>query len=227
MFHKAQTPYKWVSYNSRNMQVNSEIKPDPTISAILAPYKKHVHKVMDKVVGYSTGTFKKGLPDGTLENLVADAIRTAAGNITGKNIDIGVISNSGIQAGLGKGKITLGMIYNVMPYNNHLVILSLTGKQVQALADEIAASNGEPVSGLRMSIINGKGEAVLIGSQTLHPDSVYTVATNDYLANGGGNLSALWKPKKRIDENLSIRKAITTYIENRGVISPLEDGRIR
>lgn len=227
VFRPVANHYIWSSYRVDNIQVNQSIRPDSTILAILAPYRKHVHEVMDKVVGNSGGIFKKGKPDGSLGNLVADAIRIAAGNITGKAINIGVITNSSLQSGIKKGRITYGTIYNVMPYNNHLVILQLTGSQVEELVNEIASVGGEPVSGIRMSIVNGQSQAVLVGDQVINEDSTYTVATNNYVADGGGDMPALWNPVKRTDLSLSIRQAIVGYIEDRFNIYPVKDGRIR
>lgn len=227
VFHAAARHYQWNSYKAANTRINSSIPPDSTVLSMLAPYKKHVHEVMDKVVGNSEGIFTKGKPDGTLGSLVADAVRIAAGNITGKAIDIGVITNSSIQSKIDKGKITYGIIYNVMPYNNHLVILKLTGLQVDSLVSEIASVGGEPVSGVRMSIVNGEAQAVLVGDQVINDDSLYTVATNNYMADGGGDLPSVWKPVERTDYSLTIRQAITDYIEDRGTVYPANDGRIR
>lgn len=209
------------------MQINSSIPQDSTVLSVLAPYKKHVHEVMNKVVGFSEGDFVKGKPDGTLGNLVADAVRIAAGNITGKAIDIGVITNSSIKSRISPGKITRNTVYNIMPYNNHLVILKLTGTQVREMANEIANAGGEPISGMRMSIVDGEAKAILVGNHVIQDDSLYTVATNDYMANGGGDLSAVWKPVERKDLPLSIRKAISEYISDRIKVRPVNDGRIR
>ena len=219
--------YNWKTYQVKNTEINASILPDSAVTAYLAPYKKRVDGVMDKVVGYSEGDFNKGKPDGTLGNLVADAIRIAAGNLIGKSVDIGVITNSSIKSHIKMGTITAGMVYNLMPYNNHLVILKISGSQVDSLAEQIAKVGGEPVSGLRMSIVDNQAQAILVGDHVVNRDSLYTVATNDYIANGGGDLSVLWHPLKRRDLSLTIRKAITDYIEDRIKIHPVNDGRIR
>ncbi len=227
VFHSSVRHYKWNDYQASNIQVNSSIPQDSTILSILAPYKKHVHEVMDKIVGFSDGDFVKGKPDGTLGNLVADAVRIAAGNIVGKAINIGVITNSSIQSQIKPGKITRNTVYHIMPYNNHLVILKLRGSQVREMANEIANVGGEPISGMRMSIIDGEAQAILVGNHVIQDDSLYTVATNNYMADGGGDLSAVWKPVERKDLSLSIRKAISDYISDRINVRPVNDGRIR
>jgi len=218
--------YRWVHYSSQIVTIDSTITPDSTISADLAPYREKVDKVMNQKIGRSTGIFLKNRPEGSLGNLVADAVRNAASRIKEKNIDIGVITNSSIKYRLPKGKITRRMIYEIMPYNNKLVILKLTGHQVLMMANEIAKANGEPISGLRMRIDDKKASDILIGRHTLKSNQLYTVATNDYMANGGGDVPALWNPVSRENESISIRQCIEDYINNRLVVHPVLDGRI-
>jgi 2',3'-cyclic-nucleotide 2'-phosphodiesterase (5'-nucleotidase family) len=227
ILHKTTHHYQWADYNYQIITIDSTITPDSTIAAYLEPYRKHVNEQMDRVIGNSSGVFTKNKPEGTLGNLVADAVRAEASLLMGKNIDISVITNSSIKYLLPKGNITMRMVYDIMPYNNKLVILKLIGRQIQNMANEIARSGGEPVSGIRMNIKDGKATDILIGRHILNDQQIYTVATNDYMANGGGNIAALWDPVSRYNKQLSIRKVIEEYINDRSVVTPITDGRIR
>ncbi|HKJ44497.1 MAG TPA: 5'-nucleotidase [Balneolales bacterium] len=227
ILHKTTHHYQWTDYNYQIITIDSTITPDSTIAAYLGPYRKHVNQLMDKVIGKSSGIFTKNKPEGTLGNLVADAVRVEASLLMKKNIDISVITNSSIKYRLPRGNITMRMVYDIMPYNNKLVILKLNGRQIKDMADEIARSGGEPVSGIRMNIKDGKATDILIGRHILNDQQIYTVATNDYMANGGGDLAALWNPISRYDKQLSIRKAIEEYINDRSVVTPITDGRVR
>jgi 2',3'-cyclic-nucleotide 2'-phosphodiesterase (5'-nucleotidase family) len=227
ILHKTTYHYQWADYNYQIITIDSTITPDSTIAAYLVPYRNHVNELMDRVIGNSSGVFTKNKPEGTLGNLVADAVRVEASLLMEKNIDISVITNSSIKYRLPKGNITMRMVYDIMPYNNKLVILKLNGRQIQNMANEIARSGGEPVSGIRMNIKDGKATDILIGRHILNDQQIYTVATNDYMANGGGDIAALWNPVSRHDKQLSIRKAIEEYINDRSVVTPVTDGRVR
>lgn len=219
--------YNWSHFTNKYITIDSTITPDPLVTKVLNHYSKRVNKVMGKVIGRSTGVFKNKKPEGSLGNLVADAIRTAASRIMERDVNIGLMTNSSIDYKLPKGNITRRMIYNILPYNNKLVILELNGTQVRHLVNEIAQDRGDPESGIRMRISGNKAADVLIGRHTLNKNHIYYIATNDYLANGGGDLSALWKPVKRLNQSISIRKCVEEYINNRSVVTPFLDGRIR
>src|SRR5690606_12284314 len=113
---------------------------------------------------------------------------------------------------LPQGDITVGHIFELMPFENTISVLTLSGVQVQRMADQIAADGGEPVSGIRFRINNGKATDILVNYEPLNPDSTYLVATNNYMADRGGSIEALWNPIHRVDLDVLIRDAMIEYI---------------
>lgn len=217
--------YQYVDHN--NTQIDNSIAPDSLIASLIKPYAEDMESIMDRVLVQSIGRFEVDQPEGTLGNLIADIVRRRASLELGTWVDMSVVNNGGLRRPITKGNVTVRDIYELMPFENTLVILTMSGKQVQKLADEIVETGGEPVSGLRLRKEGKKAEDVLVGTRTLSSDSTYLVATNNYLVDGGGNMPTLWNTIKVNDTGLSIRQVIIDYLEDKRTIEPQLDGRIR
>ena len=97
-------------------------------------------------------------------------------------IHFSIVNNGGLRTSLPKGKITVGDVFELMPFENELVLLSLTGSQVSELADYIASRGGEGVSGISFGMLSGRAEGIKIQNRPLEPDSTYWMVTSDYIA---------------------------------------------
>src|SRR5690606_12674159 len=113
---------------------------------------------------------------------------------------------------LQKGDITIGNLFELMPFENEMVLLELSGKDVLQLAQFIAASGGQPVSGLRMKITDNKPIDILIAGKPLTESRTYKLITYDYLANGGDNSRGLGKPISRVNLGQKVREALIEYV---------------
>ena len=134
-----------------------------------------------------------------------------ASEYTHSSIDIGIINYGGIRVpSLTKGPVTIGNVYELMPFDNYLVVLSLTGKQVQSMLDAIAASGGWPVAGVTFTIKDNTADDVQINGKRLHSESTYHIAISDYLANGGDNMDML-KGLPQENTNVLLRDAFKAY----------------
>lgn len=228
VFQKSVNPpltYQYVDHS--NTQVDKSIAPDSVTASLITPYAEELESIMHRVLVKSAGRFEVNQPEGTLGNLIADIVRRRASLELGTWVDMSVINNGGLRRPITKGKVTVRDIYELMPFENTLIILTMSGTQVQNLADEIVETGGEPVSGLRLRNEEGQAEDVLVGTRTLSADSTYLVATNNYLVDGGGSMPSLWEAAKVNDTGLSIRQVIIDYLEAKRTIEPQLDGRIR
>lgn len=201
--------------------------PDPQIQNLLNSYRDSLNTVMGERIATIQDTLRFGQPESALGNIVADAIRFRAGSELGSYVHIGVIGEPSFKLYLEPGSLTVGEILEFMPYNNHLVVLNLTGNRVAELANQIAATGGGPVSGLRFRISNGSASGILVNSTVLDRNASYLVATSSWAADGGDRFSALWDYTDRIDLNVGIRDLYIDYFKSRGDIYPVIDGRIR
>lgn len=202
--------------------------PDPEITLQLNQYRDSLNIAMSEKIADVTDTLRFGSPEGSLGNLVADALRHTAASQLRRFINIGIIDQGSFKLYLTPGELTLGDLYEFMPYETHLVVLTLTGRQVQQLSNQVAVLGGAPVSGLRFRLSGKRAMGVLVNAKVINPNSTYLVATSSYLADSAEIFPTLSNPVGRIDlEDVSIREVYLNFFKNRRELTPAKDGRIR
>lgn len=200
---------------------------DSTIASIIQPYKQRVDEEMNKVIGKTTVQLRKGKPESTLGILMCDASVWYAQKHYDKPIDLAFMNDGGIRIpSLGPGSLTVGNIFELMPFENQLVVLELKGNVIQEWTEYIAQAGGEPVAGMRMTISDKKPKDVTIGGMPIDPTRTYTMVTSDYIANGGGNAAMLKRFEKSTNLNYLLRQAIIDYITEKKELNITTDGRI-
>ena len=120
-----------------------------------------------------------------------------------------------MRAALPKGDITIGNIYSLMPFENEMVLLTLNGATTLKLINFIAAKGGMPVSGLTMRVHESTVTEAKIQGMPFDSTKSYVVATSDYLANGGDNLSFLADAEKKVSTGLKLRDLLIQYLEEK------------
>lgn len=214
-------------YEHQLYAVTDTLDVDQELADLIMPYKRHIQQEMGRVLTHSEHGAQTGRPEGALGNFVADLVRSHASAIAGRHIDIAVLNNDGFLASLPEGEITAAMIYEVMPFDNYIVLQQHTGEQIREMADQIARVGGEPISGMRMQIDENRATGVMIGAQQIDPDETYWVATSSWMANGGGDITVLHQPHYRERLQILIRDATVQYLDSRKSIAPETDQRIR
>lgn len=192
-----------------------DAKPDAGAVALLAPYKAKVDSIMFRVVGTAEMSMDKGAPESLLSNLVADVLREAAVQTLGKPADMGLINMGGLRNILTEGPITCDNIYEILPFENSLCVLTLTGASMKELLSDIAFRHGEGVSGVKMEITKrGRLLKASVAGRPIEDDSLYTVATIDYLAEGNDGMATLPLAKKReCPKGATLRGLFMQYVE--------------
>jgi 2',3'-cyclic-nucleotide 2'-phosphodiesterase (5'-nucleotidase family) len=165
---------------------------DSSMVNFLKPYAGKVGETMNDVVAELGLTLKKQQPDGSLGNFLADSYLTMARKKFDSGADIAFINNGGIRLNsIQAGPLKRGVIYEVMPFDNLLVILKISGSQLQKYLDHIAAENGCGIAGVQMRIREGKATDILVNGKLLDPTATYTMVNSDYTVNGGGGFNDL------------------------------------
>jgi len=177
------------SAESSNIHVSDQFHPhkDTAILLFVEPYRQQFESKMNETIGHSAEKLERMQTDGPLNRVVADIIHKYAETAIEGNIDFAVQNYYGLRINsLPKGPLTLGLLYELMPFENYLVILEVPGSVVKELCDLIASNSGWPVShGLSFGIKDGNAQSIMVGGRALENDRIYRIATNDYLANGG------------------------------------------
>ena len=210
--------YKLQSYNNEVIEVQSEI--DSAVLAIITPYQNKIEDKMNEVLTYTKTVLEKGRPQSTLGNFVTDLCLNYA------EADMCVMNNGGLRTTIDKGQVTRGKIYELMPFENELVVLELNKEDYMGLLEYIVKRGGEPFSGITIKI-NDKRE-IMNNSWPVNfsKGEKVKVLTSDYLANGGDKMS-FFKEKKQYKINLKLRDAIIKYCIEKDTIDVKIDNRIK
>ncbi len=209
--------------------IGDDLAPDPELTELIRPYLEEMHAAMDENIGAAEATFERGSPESALGNLVADALLWHARLEFGETVQMSLINNGGIRLPiLPQGPITIADIYQLIPFDNRVVVLTLTGDQVASLIRRLAATGGEPIAGFsyRMTHDGSQVSDIRVAGDELVADRSYRIATVDYLASIGGKFEIFQEAAHRQDDTFYLRDAVIRYIRERQKNKPILDGRI-
>ncbi|QDF06784.1 bifunctional metallophosphatase/5'-nucleotidase [Myxococcus xanthus] len=216
------------------------VVPDAQVAPLLAPALELAREAQNRQLGLVAATpLARGYTEeGALGNLVADVLRASA------NADVGLMNPGGVRADLPAGPLTFGQVFEVLPFDNTVAVVTLTGPELSRLL-HLAYGNDMgsvfAVSGLEVTLERCPGPGrfsgvALSGGQPLvvDPRKMYRVALPDFLARGGDGLEPLLStvPPERIEmtpvDGLDLREALVAYGNARGGTLEAPDlGRVR
>jgi 5'-nucleotidase / UDP-sugar diphosphatase len=200
------------------------VAPDPEVLRAVEPYRAKVERQTNAILGEATASFARRTEDGgALLNLVADAYRARTG------ARIALVNPGGIRTSLPAGPITYGKIFEILPFENTIVTMKITGTQLKrSLAVRLTA-----VSGLRVVFDLRKPEGEQLVSVSLDDGSpildnaTYTVVINDFMQAGGDDYTEFVNGTEAMDTGIRLRDMVCEYIKARKTITPVLDGRIQ
>jgi len=202
--------------------IDASIKPDADLEKMLKPYTDAV-RPLSIVIGRLDGTLKKqGVGAGAIGNFVADGIRAEARAKTGQPIALAMINAGGLRKNeIQAGEIRASDIFELLPFENKLVVLEMTGSQVTKLM-QLATRDAQ--SGARIEFKwNDQGRAEFISGKLIDEsgrevavdnDKLYKIVTIDYLVNlKSGSYALLQEAKSITPLDITIRDAIMEYVK--------------
>jgi 2',3'-cyclic-nucleotide 2'-phosphodiesterase (5'-nucleotidase family) len=205
--------YKASSVQYKDYKVENT-QTDTSFNVFLSPYSDSVNRSMNMVIATLATDLEKKQPESTLGNLMADAMKTMASKYYGMNVDAAFVNYGGIRLPVVKaGVITKGKIFELMPFDNIIIIQKMQGKVLKEFLDHVASRGGWPVSGLTMQIKNSKAENVIINGKPLDLSATYTIANSDYVANGGDK-SEMLRVIPQINNGSLFRDALIEYFSS-------------
>lgn len=222
--------------NTQNIVVSESLNPlDSQIVQIYLPYKNILENDMGRVISFSETEMVKDKPESSLTNFLADLLLEEA-KIKSKNSglkinpELSYFNYGGIRTFLPKGNITVGNIFELIPFENEMVFVQLTGDQLLVFFDFVAQKGGDSVGGARFIISGEKAKDVMVADNKLLPDTKYWLVTNDYIANGGDEMEFFKKSIETINSGLKIRDVIISNMEGKQKkgerLTAKPDGRI-
>jgi len=217
----------------KRITISDSIAANEEIEAFIKPYRERIKEDMGKVLSYAPKDMNKN--DGELEttigNLMADFVRSQSEPVfkkrTGKSIDICLLNHGGIRAPIPKGPIKTQTAFNVMPFENSIVVAELTSENVHGLVAYLAkAKRAHPIAGLTIKLDNDfKLIEALVNGKPIEDGKTYHVVTSDYLQNGGDRMNFFKDPITLEILDYKIRNAMIDYFKSVDTIPARLDGR--
>ena len=221
-------PFRIVEKSGSVLMIDSTLNviQDSDYLAALAPIKEDLERQLGAPIGYAPMALEVYQPECPMLNWASDALLAQACKLCPNPVDMAVVNIGGMRCNWGKGDITFRHVFELMPFDNELVVLTMTGKEILALCEVFAQSGGQGVAGLRMSASKGALKSAKIAGKAIVPEAYYTVATSDYLSQGNDgmmplkNHESLWKSERKI------RDLYIEYIQQVKTVEAKVDGRM-
>jgi len=212
--------------NYTGYKISSGSQADPSVTALLKVYSDSVNSTMNGVIGYAAEPLSKAQPEGSLGNIMADAMLEGAKKQYNKKVDAAFMNSGGIRlTQIAAGPITTGKIFELMPFDNVLVLQDLTGIQLQAFMDHISSRGGWPSAGITYDIQNEKAVHVLVNGKPIDPAVTYTIANGDYVANGGDDCVML-KTIPQLNKGILVRDVLIDYVKQQTAANKKLSGKL-
>lgn len=204
---------------------------DKQYEAYIAPYRSKMDKEMNQIIGRTDLTLSAYPPESPLSNWNADVYRKVASVYLKQPVDIAVVNLGGLRTTIPEGNITVRNIFELMPFENELVIVWLKGDKLNELLQFFALKGGEGESGIRMRITTDKKTVdITVNGSPLDPDKTYSIATSNFVAGGNDGMVAIAHYVKRVDTGIKIRNMLMDFVKQETAagrtIRPELDGRI-
>ncbi|MCB9365455.1 MAG: 5'-nucleotidase C-terminal domain-containing protein [Flavobacteriales bacterium] len=203
---------KYVGKNS-TIAVDSTLSDNQQTTYLIKPYKEKLDAEMNTVLVISAEEFpkEKGKPETKLGNLVADLSLEIATQLYGDSIDFCLLNFGGLRTSLPKGEITKGKIFELMPFENELVVITITEGKLIELIKYLKLVGGQPISGFEIILSDKTTDEELKQLFSETGTSEFKILTSDYLAGGGDKMNFFLNPIKTEKVGIKLRDAIIQY----------------
>ena len=218
----------------------NDFTEDPGQVALIGAYKKQAEPLIKRPVGKITAVVTRAANthgESALGDLIADSMLETARKEAGQ-VDIAFMNPGGIRSDLPftTGDVTFGDIFTVQPFGNDLVVLTLTGADIETLLKQQYQPSGNNIlqvsdgfsftwrqpAGQPIEVVPG---SVKLNGQPIVATQTYRVVTNNFLVGGGDSFTGF---QKGVDRELIGNDAasLEAYIKAHSPIEPAIKGRI-
>lgn len=217
----------------KQININNSAELTPSIETFIKPYRENIEKDLGEILAFAPQNIDKtGEWQSLIGNLLADVVIKKGNPIlkSRKNvsIDFCLLNHGGIRAIIPKGNVTARTAFEIMPFENSLIIVAMKGSDVLEIPTYIIKEKKpHPLSGMIFTIDkNNLAKNILIQGKPLNENKTYYVATSDYLANGGDNMTFFKKNSDKIDLDYKLRNILIDYFKTVDTIPLVLDKRI-
>ena len=211
----------------RKVYAGPDDPADQKIADIVLRYHDRIKdRFSVKIAETAVDLVRNSRRESNIGDLICDAMKEA------EQADIAFQNSGGIRANMPAGKITLEQVYAILPFDNILISMDLTGKQVlQILEQSALLEHGVlQVSGLKVKydLTKPSGERVVAAEANGSPirqEKLYRTVTNDFLAAGGDKFAG-FKQGRNVRYGDEQRDVFIRYIKQHSPVRPEIENRI-
>ena len=217
----------------RIIRISDSISASEEIDSIIRPYQSKIESEMNRKLSYSPASlYKTDHPLNTpIGNLMADAVLEMSSPIFRKReqheVDAVLLNFGGIRAGINKGDVTVRTAYDIMPFENQVVVAKLGPDAVNKMVDYLVkAGKAHPIAGMQV-VLDEKGNLATakINGEKISDEENYYIATSDYLFSGGDNMDFFDDAKANYDLDYKLRNLFIDYFKKQDTLPVVQDER--
>ncbi|SZD73756.1 bifunctional UDP-sugar hydrolase/5'-nucleotidase periplasmic precursor [Candidatus Ornithobacterium hominis] len=215
VLHQSAAPQKEI------FSIDSLTPPHRDAQQLIAPYKKQLDAQMDKVITYNPYILNKDGLNSNLALVSADALLAVANEVYqknyGKEVDAALTNSGGLRRNFTPGNLTVRSIYELMPFENEVVVVRISGQKFKEMIEYLRKGKGHPIAGFSFAR-QGEDSDILIKNQPFDVNKTYTIATTDFLQKGGDGMDFLANPIELHPLDLKLRGLFIQYFEKSDTI---------
>lgn len=182
----------------------------------IRPYRKGVDDLMNEVIGSSAIELPND--QDALLNFLSDFVALRGSELNGdKGVDLALMNRGSLRRGLPKGDITKGAIISMQPFTNRIQVLSISGADLLEAIKVFALRDGDGLSSSASATYDPASHELItftLNGVPVDPNATYTVATIDYLANGGDYMTPLTRGKVIASSDAIVYDDLINYISS-------------
>ena len=203
--------------------ITDALPQDVQMTAMIEPYRDEMEDLLNKELAYVPIALDQEGFISTLGNFVTDLMKLEGDKIwserhNGQKIDLVLMNRGGLRRTFAPGILTVRSMYELMPFENEAVVVTMTGEKFYDLVTFLRASErGHPVSGIVFNK-NSDDRDFEINGQKFDPQRNYAVLTNDYLQKGGDQMRFFLDPVDVEFLNIKLRDMFIQHLEKTDTI---------
>ena len=214
-----------------NIVIGQEIEDKKEFVKLIAPYKEKLDDRMNQKISHTMIELNRMGDNSNLGALLSDYLLEGANDWAVKNkmpkVDAAILNIGGIRNNISEGDILVRNIFEVMPFENEMVIVKMKGEDIQGIFDYYEKhQKNNPVAQLNIIVKDGKLVEGLINGERPQIGKTYYIATSDYLAMGGDSMY-FFEKGETIKTDVILRNLFLEYFRKNPEVKVKNDVRLK
>lgn len=198
----------------KEIDISNELGEDEKVIDFIAPYKKELENKMNTIIVHNPYLMDKGM-NANLSNFAADVLLKESDSIfyqaDQQHADMALLNHGGLRRTFTEGDISIGNIFELLPFENKVVIVRLKGEDILKMVHFLKEKKIHPIAGITFSLTAPDGN-IKIAGKSFDVNKEYNVATIDYLQQGGDKMNFLLNPVKVYNLDILLREMFLNYL---------------